>query len=122
MVTSLSAPAFHRTRAECLHVFAKTRVRLSASVYRYRICKGLSCGKGLATHRRVDSIEGTQFMDIRNAANGDRIAQILNLALRIDERRPQGKARAVWIARSCEVDPVARHLLSQPPICRGPVP
>ena len=46
-------------------------------------------------------------MDIRNAANDDRIAQILNLALRIGERRPRGKAGAVWIARSREVDPVA---------------
>ena len=48
-----------------------------------------------------------------------KIAQILNLAPRSGERRPRGKARAVWISRSREVDPVAGHLLSQLPICRG---
>src|SRR5260370_39619680 len=61
-------------------------------------------------------------MDIRNAANGDRIAQILNLVLRISEHRPRGKARAIWITRSREVGPVAGHLLRQLPICRSPVP
>jgi hypothetical protein len=33
--------------------------------------KGLPRGKGLATHRRVDGIEGAKAMDIRNAAHGD---------------------------------------------------
>ena len=41
-----------------------------------------------ASHRRVDGVEDLQRIDIRNAANGDRIAEILNLALRIRERRP----------------------------------
>lgn len=61
-------------------------------------------------------------MDIRDAANGDRIAQILNLAFRIGERRPRRKTRPVWIAGSRKVDPVAGHLLSQLPISRSPVP
>ncbi len=82
----------------------------------------LACGKGLATNRRVDGVEGAQSMDVGNAADGDRIAQILNLALRISELRPRGKTRAVWIARSREVIPVAGHLFSQLPIGRSPVP
>jgi hypothetical protein len=91
-------------------------IRRHKGVSQYQICKGLPCGKGLATHRRVDGLEDAQSMDIRNAANGERIAQILNLALRIGERRPRGKARAIWIVPSREVDPVAGHLLSQLPI------
>jgi len=62
------------------------------------IRKGLPCGKGLATHRRVDGIEDGQSVDIRNASNGDRIAQILNLALRVGKRRPRGKTLVVRIA------------------------
>jgi hypothetical protein len=64
----------------------------------YSICKGLPCGKGLATHRRVDGIDDTQPVDIRNASNGDRIAQILNLALRVGKRRPRRKTLVVRIA------------------------
>jgi hypothetical protein len=52
----------------------------------------------LATHRRVDGIEDTQPVDIRNACNGDRIAQILNLALRVGKRRPGRKTLVVRIA------------------------
>jgi hypothetical protein len=52
-------------------------------------------------------------MDICNAAYRDRIAQILNLAVRVGECRPQGKVVAVRIARPREVDPVTGYLLSQ---------
>jgi hypothetical protein len=58
----------------------------------------LPCGKGLATHRRVDGIEGAQAMEICHAAHGDRIAQILNLALRVGKCVPRGKVWAVRIA------------------------
>src|SRR5579862_9395291 len=91
-------------------------------VPQHQICKRLPCGKGPASHRRVDGIEDAQSMDIRNPAHGDRISETLNLALRIGERRPWRKARAVWIARAREGDPIAGHLLCQLPICRGPVP
>jgi len=64
----------------------------------YSICKGLPCGKGLATHVRVDGIEDAQSVDIRNASNGDRIAQILNLALCVGKRRPRGETLVVRIA------------------------
>jgi hypothetical protein len=52
--------------------------------------KGLPCGEGLATHRCVDRIEDAQSVDIRDVSNDDRIASILNLALRTGERRPRG--------------------------------
>jgi hypothetical protein len=55
-----------------------------------KIRDGLPCGKGLATHRRVYRIEDTQATDVCNAAHRDRIAQILNLGLRVCERRPRG--------------------------------
>jgi hypothetical protein len=44
-------------------------------VSQYSICKERPCGKGLATHRRVDGIEDDQSVDIRNASNSDRIAR-----------------------------------------------
>ncbi len=72
------------------------------------ICKGivfqhlslsqLPCAKWLASQRRVDGIEDGQPFDICYATYGDRITQILNLALRVGERRPLGKVRAVRIA------------------------
>jgi hypothetical protein len=52
------------------------------------ICNGLPRGKGLATHRRVDRIEGAQAMDTCNTANDDRIAQIANLAPYVVKRFP----------------------------------
>ena len=63
-------------------------------------CRRLLCGKGLATHSRVDGIECAQAMNIRNATHRYRIAQILNLAIHSGERRPRGKARAIWVTRS----------------------
>ena len=61
------------------------------------ILKGLPRGKGFATHRR-DSIEGAKAMDICNAAHGDRIAQIANLAHHVGKRRPRRKTLAIRIA------------------------
>ena len=58
----------------------------------------LPCGKWLASHRRVDGIEDGQPTDICYATYGDRITQILDLGLRVGERRPLGKIRAVRIA------------------------
>ena len=43
--------------------------------------------QAIATHRRVYRIEDTQATDVCNAAHRDRIAQILNLALLVGERR-----------------------------------
>ena len=91
-------------------------------VTRTRTRRGLPCGKGLATHNRVDGIERGQAMNIRNAAHRDRSGQILNVALHTGERWLGGKARAIWIARSREVDPERGHLLCQLPICWSPVP
>ncbi len=70
----------------------------------------LPCGKGFAAHHGVDGVEDGQAIDIRHATNGDRIGEILDRAVSVDERRPHGKAWAVWIARLGEVDPVAGHL------------
>jgi hypothetical protein len=61
-------------------------------------CGTLRCGKRLASYRRVDGIEDRQTGDIRHPTHGDRIPQILNFALRVGERRPLGKVRAVRIA------------------------
>jgi hypothetical protein len=72
------------------------------------ICKGivfqhlslsqLPYAKWLASHRRVDGIEDGQPIDICYATYGDRITQILNPGLRVGERRPLRKIRAVRIA------------------------
>jgi hypothetical protein len=70
----------------------------------------------------IHGVKDGQAIDIRHAANDDRIGEILDLALCLDERRPRGQTWAVWIARLCEVDPVAGHFASQFPISRGPLP
>ena len=44
----------------------------------------------LATHGRVDGIEDPQAIDIRHPVNGDGIAEIQHLAIRIGERRRPG--------------------------------
>jgi hypothetical protein len=68
-----------------------SRFHSTQSAKDYRAAKG-------SPHRRVDGIEDTQPVDIRNASNGDRIAQILNLALRVGKRRPRRKTLVVRIA------------------------
>jgi hypothetical protein len=73
-------------------------------------------------HRDVDATEDAQSRDIRNAANGDRIREVLDLAFGVSKRRLWTKARTFGSPGSHEVDPVARHLLSQLPIGRSPVP
>src|SRR5271169_3393324 len=79
-------------------------------------------GECRASHGRVDSIENAEALKIRHSTDRDRIGEILDLSLRVGERRPRGKARAVWIARLREVDPVVGHLAGQFPISRSPVP
>src|ERR1700683_4522139 len=95
---------------------------LSAQVPEAIACGPLPCGKGLAAHHGVDGVEDGQASNIRHAANGDRIGEILDLAVSVDERRPHGKTWAVWIARLGEIHPVAGYLTGQFPISRGPVP
>ncbi len=58
----------------------------------------LSCAKRFATYGRINSIEDAQTIDIRYASNGDRIAEICDLAVHAGERRPLGKPRAIRIA------------------------
>src|SRR5260370_10720045 len=77
--------------------------------------------KWRATHRRIDSIEDLQTNNVRYSTDGDRIAEIDDLAIGV-KRRPHGHALAVRIARSREVDPVAGHFLGHFPICHAPVP
>src|SRR5271163_2381127 len=57
------------------------------------------CSKWLATHGCVNGIEDAQAIDIRHSTDGDRIAEIQDLAIRVGERGPRGKTRAVRIAR-----------------------
>ena len=49
--------------------------------------------KRLATDGCVYGIEAGEAVDICDAANGDGIADIQNLAIRIGERRPGGRPR-----------------------------
>lgn len=79
-------------------------------------------GKWLAAHHRVDGIKDPQAIDIRHTVNGDRIADIQNLAIRIGERRPLRKTPTVRISRLREVDPVAGHLLGHSPVRLAPAP
>jgi hypothetical protein len=58
----------------------------------------LLCSEGLAAHRSVDGIEGAQAMKIRDAVNGDRIADRQHLAIRVGEYWPCEQAWAVWIS------------------------
>jgi hypothetical protein len=76
------------------------QLRLKSGVSRRSqiACGTLLSGEGLATYYRIDGIEDAQSLDICNASNDDRIAQILNLALPIGKARPRRKTRTVWIA------------------------
>jgi len=69
------------------------------------------CNKWRATHVRVDSIEDLEAIEIRYRTNGDGIAEIQNLAVRVRERGPQGKTPGVRITRAHEVGPVTGYLL-----------
>ena len=48
-------------------------------------------GKWRASHGRVDSIENAQAFKIRHSTDGDRIGEILDLALGVGECRPRGE-------------------------------
>jgi hypothetical protein len=78
--------------------------------------------KWLAPHACVDGIEDGQAIDIWHATHDDRIAQILNFAICVRERRPLGKVRTIRITRPRETTPVAEHLVVHLPINVTPAP
>ena len=59
---------------------------------------GLPCGKWLATHARIDTVEDLQAIDIRYPVNGGRIADRQDIAVRVDEGRLRWKVVAVRVA------------------------
>ena len=69
--------------------------------------EGLLCTKRLTAYRRINGIKDPQAIDIRYITHSDWVAKVVDFGICIREGRPRGKIRAVRIARSGEVDPIA---------------